>query len=124
MNYDERHTTLAKRDIRNYWKWLSDINAKSDDCRYRLYEDCVVDQRKVTQLQHLAIQSGKPTFIVALYYPSGRLAIWEVEPERQYTTVVKNTPIHTAAPEVGRDDKLMVSLPLAEARVFNFTPIA
>lgn len=163
MQYDERHTTLAKRDIRNYWKWLSDINAKSDDCRYRLfedcdpfalcdciqrkidtegdytecnvelkgrdilinaYDDCVVDQRKVNQLQHLAIQSGKPTFIVALYYPSGQLAIWEVDTERQYTTVIKNTPIHTAAPEVGRDDKLMVSLPLAEARVYTFTPIA
>lgn len=163
MQYDERHTTFAKRDVRNYWKWLSDLNAKAEDYQYRLYEDCdpyalcdciqrkvdaegdytesnielkgrdiflhafddcVIDQRKIAQLQRLAMQSGKPTFIVAMYYPSKQLAIWEIDPERQYNTVVKNTPLHTAAPEVGRDNKLMVSLPLNEAKIYNFSPIA
>lgn len=163
MQYDERHTVYARRDIRNYWSFLQSINQKSEDCRYQLfencdpfancdciqrkydtdggyqesnvelkgrdifieaYEDCLIDLYKVNQLQKIAYQSGNRTFIVVMYYPSKKLAIWEIDPERQYDTLTKYCNIHTAAPEAGKSDKMMVSLPLTEAKILSFIPIA
>lgn len=163
MNYDERFTALANRDLRNYWGFLSQVNKKADGVRYVLfsnvdpfspvdciqrkydesgdftesnielkgrnvdinqYEDCVVDLAKVQSLMRVADQSGNPSFVVALYYQSGKLAIWRIEPDGEYKVENKTTLKYSAAPEQGRQAKAVVSLPLSEATICNFTPIA
>lgn len=163
MQYDERFTQLADKDLRNYWGFLSSINKKSDDCRYQLfsncdpfstvdciqrkydaegyysecnvelkgrniaiseYNDCLIDLRKIQSLNRLSEQSGNPSFVVALYYTSGQLAIWKIDPEDEFTIVNRTTTRYSAAPEKGKHTKQMVSLPLDKASVYNFTPIA
>ena len=163
MNYDERFTQLAARDLRNYWGFLSNINKKSDCTRYVLfsnvdpfspvdciqrkydesgdftesnielkgrnisidkYVDCLIDLQKVQSLMRVADQSGNPSFVVALYYQSGKLAIWRIEPDGEYQVTTKETLKYGAAPEQGKQAKAVVSLPLNEATICNFTPIA
>lgn len=163
MRYDERFTTLATKDLKNYWGFLNQVNKKSDCTRYVLfsnvdpfanidciqrkydesgdftesnielkgrnvdinqYEDCVVDLAKVQSLMRVADQSGNPSFVVALYYQSGKLAIWRIEPDGEYKVENKTTLKYSAAPEQGRQAKAVVSLPLSEATICNFTPIA
>lgn len=162
MNYDERFTQLAARDLRNYWGFLQSVNKKSEDCKYVLfsnvdpfspvdciqrkydesgdyteanielkgrnvgidqYEDCVIDLAKIQNLMRIADQSGNPSFVVALYYQSGKLAIWKIEPDGEYRVTEKTTLRYSAAPEQGKQAKAVVSLPLAEAKIFNFTPL-
>ena len=162
MQYDERFTQLAARDLKNYWGFLSNINKKSDCTRYVLfsnvdpfspvdciqrkydesgdftesnielkgrnipieqYADCVVDLQKVQSLMKIADQSGNPSFVVALYYQSGKLAIWKIEPDAEYQVSNKTTLKYSAAPEQGKQAKAVVSLPLAEATICNFTPL-
>ena len=163
MQYDERFTQLANRDLRNYWGFLSNINKKSDCIRYVLfsnvdpfspvdciqrkydesgdyteanielkgrnvgieqYEDCVVDLHKIQSLMRLADQSGNPSFVVALYYNSAKLAIWKIEPDGEYRVTNKTTLRYSAAPEQGKQAKAVVSLPLSDASIHSFTPIA
>lgn len=163
MQYDERFTQLANRDLKNYWGWLSEINKKADDTKFVLfsnvdpfanidciqrkydcdgyytesnielkgrnvsidqYDDCVVDLPKIQSLMRIADQSGNPSFVVALYYPSNKLAIWRIEPDGEYKVETKQTLKYSAAPEQGKQAKAVVSLPLNEATICNFTPIA
>lgn len=163
MQYDKRFTALADKDLRNYWSFLSSINAKSDDCRYQLfsncdcfssvdciqrkydadgdysecnvelkgrnvnieqYDDCVVDLAKIQTLCRLADQSGNPSYLVALYYNSAKLAIWRIDPENEYQVIEKVTAKYGAAPEQGKQSKQVVSLPLRDASIHTFTPMA
>lgn len=163
MNYDERFTALANRDLKNYWSFLQGINKKSDCTRYVLfsnvdpfspvdciqrkydesgdytesnielkgrnvgidqYEDCVIDLAKIQNLMRVADQSGNPSFVVALYYQSGKIAIWKIEPDGEYRVTNKTTLKYSAAPEQGKQAKAVVSLPLSDATICNFTPIA
>lgn len=163
MQYDERFTALATKDLKNYWGFLQSVNKKSEDSKYVLfsnvdpfanidciqrkydesgdftesnielkgrnipieqYEDCVVDLQKVQSLMKIADQSGNPSFVVALYYQSGKLAIWKIEPDAEYQVSNKTTLKYSAAPEQGRQAKAVVSLPLSDASIHTFTPIA
>lgn len=163
MQYDERFTQLAERDLKNYWGFLSQINQKSEDCRYQLfsncdcfssvdciqrkydesgdftecnvelkgrnvpieqYGDCVVDLTKIQSLCRLADQTNNPSYLVALYYQSGKLAIWRIDPENEYQVTTKVTAKYSAAPEAGKQSKQVVSLPLTEAKILSFTPIS
>lgn len=163
MNYDERFTALANRDLKNYWGFLSNINKRSDCTKYVLfsnvdpfspvdciqrkydesgdyteanielkgrnvgidqYEDCVIDLAKIQNLMRIADQSGNPSFVVALYYQSGKLAIWKIEPDGEYRVENKTTLKYGAAPEQGKQAKAVVSLPLSDASIHSFTPIA
>lgn len=162
MQYDKRFTALADKDLRNYWGFLSSINAKSDDCRYQLfsncdcfssvdciqrkydangdfteanielkgrnvdisaYPDCVIDLHKIHSLMHLADQTNNASYVVALYYQSGKLAIWKIDPNTEYKVENKTTLKYSAAPEQGQTVKQVVSLPLADASIHPFTPI-
>lgn len=163
MNYDERFTALANRDLKNYWGFLSNINKRSDCTKYVLfsnvdpfspvdciqrkydesgdyteanielkgrsipieqYEDCVIDLAKIQNLMRVADQSNNPSFVVALYYQSGKLAIWKIEPDGDYKVESKTTLKYSAAPEQGKQAKAVVSLPLSDASIHSFTPIA
>lgn len=163
MQYDERFTKLAEKDLKNYWGFLSQINERSDDCRYQLfsncdyfssvdciqrkynvdgdyteanvelkgrnipieqYGDCVIDLAKIQTLCRLADHSGNPSYLVALYYQSGKLAIWRIDPDGTYKVTNKVTAKYSAAPEQGQTMKQVVSLPLADASIHNFTPLA
>ena len=162
MQYDERFTALATKDLKNYWGFLQSVNKKSEDSKYVLfsnvdpfanidciqrkydesgdftesnielkgrnipieqYEDCVVDLHKIQSLMRLADQSGNPSFVVALYYNSGKLAIWKIEPDGEYRVTTKETLKYSAAPEAGKASKQVVSLPLSDATICNFTPL-
>lgn len=163
MNYDERFTALANRDLRNYWGFLQARNKKTEDAKFVLfsnvdpfspvdciqrkydesgdfseanielkgrnidittYPDCLVDLSKVQSLMKIADQSGNPSFVVALYYQSGKLAIWKIEPDAEYQVSEKTTLKYSAAPEQGKQAKAVVSLPLSDASIHSFTPIA
>lgn len=163
MQYDERFTTLANRDLRNYWGFLNDRNKKSEDCKFVLfsnvdpfspvdciqrkydtdgdfveanielkgrnvdigaYPDCMVDLHKIQSLIHLADQTNNASYVVALYYKSGKLAIWKIDPDGEYKVENKTTTRYSAAPEQGKHCKPVVSLPLSEASICTFTPIA
>lgn len=163
MRYDERFTTLANRDLKNYWGFLNGINKKAEDTRYVLfsncdpfspidciqrkydcegyyteanielkgrtisidqYDNCIIDLHKIQSLMRIADQSGNPSFVVALYYPSSKLAIWRIEPDAEYNIETKGTLKYSAAPERGKQAKAVVSLPLSDATICNFTPIA
>ena len=162
MQYDERFTQLANRDLKNYWGFLQSVNKKSEDSKYVLfsnvdpfspvdciqrkydesgdftesnielkgrnisidqYDDCVVDLAKVQSLMRIADQSGNPSFVVALYYQSGKIAIWRIEPDGEYQVSNKTTLKYSAAPEQGKQAKVVISLPLSDATICNFTPI-
>lgn len=163
MQYDERFTALADKDLRNYWSFLSDINKRSDDSKFVLfsnvdpfspvdciqrkynvdgdfteanielkgrnvdisaYPDCVVDLHKIQSLMHLADQTNNASYVVALYYQSGKLAIWRIDPDTEYKVENKTTLKYSAAPEQGQTVKQVVSLPLSDASIHSFTPIA
>ena len=163
MNYDERFTQLANRDLKNYWGFLQARNKKTEDAKFVLfsnvdpfspvdciqrkydesgdfseanielkgrnidittYPDCLVDLSKVQSLMKIADQSGNPSFVVALYYQSGKLAIWKIEPDAEYQVSNKTTLKYSAAPEQGKQAKAVVSLPLSDASIHSFTPIA
>lgn len=163
MEYDKRFTALADKDLRNYWGFLSDINKRSDDCRYQLfsncdcfssvdciqrkydadgdfteanielkgrnvdisaYPDCVIDLHKIQSLMHLADQTNNASYVVALYYQSGKLAIWRIDPDNEYKVENKTTLKYSAAPEQGQTVKQVVSLPLSDASIHSFKPIA
>jgi len=163
MQYDERFTALADKDLRNYWGFLSSINKKSEDCKFVLfsncdcfssvdciqrkydadgdftecnvelkgrnvdisaYPDCVVDLSKIQSLIHLADQTNNASYVVALYYQSAKLAIWRIDPDTEYKVENKTTLKYSAAPEQGQTVKQVVSLPLSDASIHSFTPIA
>lgn len=163
MQYDERFTKLAEKDLRNYWGFLQAANKKSEDSKFVLfsncdyfssvdciqrkydesgdftecnvelkgrnipieqYDDCVVDLAKIQTLCRLADQSGNPSYLVALYYQSGKLAIWRIDPDGEYQVTEKTTLKYSAAPEQGQTMKQVVSLPLSDASIHTFTPIA
>lgn len=102
----------------------ANIELKGRNIPIEQYEDCVVDLHKIQSLMKLADQSGNPSFVVALYYTSGKLAIWRIEPDAEYQVSEKTTLKYSAAPEQGRQAKAVVSLPLNEATICSFTPIA
>lgn len=163
MEYDKRFTALAGKDLRNYWGFLSNVNKKSEDCKFVLfsncdyfssvdciqrkydesgdftecnvelkgrnipieqYDDCVVDLAKIQSLMHIADQTNNPSYLVALYYQSGKLAIWKIDPDTEYKVENKTTLKYSAAPEQGQTIKQVVSLPLSDATIHSFTPIA
>lgn len=163
MQYDERFTALANKDLRNYWGFLQGINKREDDCKFVLfsnvdpfspvdciqrkynvdgdfteanielkgrnvgidqYNDCIVDLHKIQSLMHLADQTNNASYVVALYYQSGKLAIWKIDPDTEYKVENKTTLKYSAAPEQGQTMKQVVSLPLADASIYSFTPLA
>ena len=102
----------------------SNIELKGRNIPIEQYEDCVVDLAKIQNLMRVADQSGNPSFVVALYYQSGKIAIWKIEPDGEFQVTTKETLKYSAAPEQGRQAKAVVSLPLSDASIHTFTPIA
>ena len=102
----------------------ANIELKGRNVDISAYPDCVVDLSKIKSLMHLADQTNNASYVVALYYQSGKLAIWKIEPDGEYQVTEKTTLKYSAAPEQGRQAKAVVSLPLSDASICNFTPIA
>lgn len=100
------------------------VELKGRNVGIEQYNDCVVDLAKIQTLCRLADQSGNPSYLVALYYNSGKLAIWRIDPDSEYQVTNKVTAKYGAAPEQGQTMKQVVSLPLSDASIHSFTPIA
>lgn len=96
------------------------IEIKTRDVPFYQYEDCVIDAYKVFNLQKLAYATNNRCFLVAIYANEKKLALWEISPEEQYTTITKEVQWHTAAMDGVKKNKEMVSLPLSEAKIYNY----
>ena len=83
------------------------------------FEDCVIDSYKIFNLQKLSATTGVKVFLCAIY-TDNKLAIWEIDPNKQYPIINKEVPWHTVRPEDGKRIKEMVPLPLNEAKKYNY----
>lgn len=89
-----------------------------DVCLYR-YEDCVVDSYKIFNLQKLSALTNNKSYLVAIYTGDNKLAMWEIDPDTQYSTISKEVQWHTADLSGIKKMKEMVSLPISEAKIYN-----
>lgn len=99
---------------------LSYIELKGRNVDINQYDDCIVEEYKIKNLQSLGASTSTPIYIVALYYPSSKLAIWRIDDSTPYYIEKIKCKWHTAK----NDDKIekdMVKLPLSEAKIYNFT---
>ena len=95
------------------------IEIKTREIPFYMYDDCVIDAYKITNLQKLSYHTGNRCFIAAIYQMDNKIALWEISAEEQYNTVVKEVNWHTAALQDGKKNKEMIALPLSEAKIYN-----
>lgn len=101
---------------------LQYIELKGRNVPIDRFNDCVVDNLKIVALQNLARATGKKVFLCALYYESGRLAFWEINPEKTYPTEVKKCNRISVVSTGWKVDKTVVKLPLNQALIYPFHP--
>lgn len=99
---------------------ISYIEIKTREVPFYMYEDCVIDAYKITNLQKLSYHSGNRCFIAAIYTNDKKIAIWEISAEDQYSTITKEVNWHTASLEDGKKVKEMVALSLNDAKIYNY----
>lgn len=110
-----RHSTSDYTDTTTSY-----IEIKTRDVPLYMYDDCVIDAYKIHNLQKLSYLSGNRAFLAAIYTNENKIALWEIEKDREYTTITKEVNWHTAAIEDGKKIKEMVSLPIKEAKIYNY----
>lgn len=96
------------------------IEIKTREVPLYQYDDCVIDAYKIFNLQKLSYQTNNRCFLAAIYVNENKIALWEISPEETYTTITKEVNWHTAAIEDGKKVKEMVSLPISEAKIYNY----
>lgn len=82
------------------------------------YNDCAVDTSKIKELQRLSYLSNIPTYIVAIYYNDSKLAIWKIDPDKEYQSeVMRCFYSQIDLNKNGYVNKDMVKLPMEEATI-------
>ena len=99
---------------------MSYIELKGRNFEIDRYEDAIIDEYKILDLQRIAKQTKCKVYVVMLYYPSRKLAIWEIKPDTIYNTETIRCYWHTAAEDGIKKDKVMCKLPLKEAKKYRF----
>lgn len=100
---------------------MSYIELKGRNVSITDYDDCVIESYKVRKLQHLADMTNNKVYLVALYYPSSKLAIWEVDSDTPYNICYMECNHYTASDNPKKVMKEMVKFPLSRAKIYNFT---
>lgn len=96
------------------------IEVKTRTVSLYQYDDCLIDAFKISNLQKLSYHTNNRCFLAAIYLNDNKIALWEISPEDVYSTTTKEVNWHTAAIEDGKKVKEMVSLPISEAKIYNY----
>lgn len=104
-----RHTT---DDEGNQIINLEFIELKGRHIPYEQYSDCSVSLDKIQELQKVGRESGKDVWLVALYYLSDKVAMWKIDPNRNYEmdAVERRTYKYTAQKEEGKAIRKVVPM--------------
>lgn len=97
------------------------VELKGRNITIEQYDDCTIDVSKVRALQNISLSTGKDAFVVGIYYPSDKLAIWKIDPNEDYgeyvATIFANACTATQTPT--KTHKQVVKLPLSTAKIYN-----
>ena len=96
------------------------IEIKTRDISIYEYDDCVIDSYKIHNLQKLSKATNNRCFLCVIYKGDKKIALWEINPRKQYQPITKLANWHTANLADGKKQKEMVALPLKEAKIYSY----
>ena len=95
------------------------IELKLREVRITDYDDCSIDNEKILKLQRLSQISGHKVFIVAIYEKDRKIAIWEIDADKEYDVRETTAKWHTAE-DWGKKVKQMARLYLKDAHIYSY----
>ena len=95
------------------------IELKLREVRITDYDDCSIDNEKVLKLQRLSQATGHKVFIVAIYEKDRKIAIWEIDADKEYDVRETTAKWHTAE-NWGKKVKQMARLYLKDAHIYSY----
>ena len=99
----------------------SHVELKSRSVTIDQYPDCIVEAFKIGHLQAIHQETGERTLLVALYPRSNKIAMWVIREDDEYVIVNKHcNDITIQIGQANKVPKTMVSLPMSEAKIYDY----
>ena len=95
------------------------IELKVREININEYEDCSIETYKMQKLQTIAKLSEQRVFLVAIYEKDRKIAIWEIDADKEYDVRETTAKWHTAE-NWGKKVKQMARLYLKDAHIYSY----
>lgn len=96
---------------------LSTVELKGRNIEIDQYSNGMCEYEKIEHLQNTA-NDNVNAFLIAIYYPSSKMAIWKIDKHKEYNYLLIPCRNHTVKDD-GKKLKKIVYLPMSEAKIFD-----